>query len=126
MQIGRVKVYGVERFLRLSFSLYAGWLTVATILNIAAALELGGWDAFGISYPVWGAVMLVVATVIVLVTRFRWRDPVYGGVLVWALVGVIVARSDVPLVAVTAGVLALIVAASLVPWKRPARTPLTA
>ena len=118
MQIGRIKVYGVERFVRLPFSLYAGWLTVATILNVGAVLAISGWNGFGISYPVWGVVMLLVAAAIVLTTRFRWRDPVVGGVLVWACVGIIVARSDVPMVAGTAGVVALVVAATLVPWRR--------
>ncbi len=118
MGIGRVNVYGVERFVRFPFSLYAGWLTVATIVNVAGVLAVNGWDGFGLSYPVWGVVMLLVAAAIALTTRFRWRDPVYGGVLVWACVGIIVARSDVPLVAGTAGVIALVVAATLVPWRR--------
>ena len=118
MGIGRVKVYGVERFVRFPFSLYAGWLTVATIVNVGGVLAVNGWDGFGIPYPVWGVLMLLVAAAIVLTTRFRWRDPVYGAVLVWACVGIVVARLDVPLVAGTAGVLALVVAATLVPWRR--------
>ena len=122
MGIGRVKVYGVERFVRFPFSLYAGWLTVATIVNVAGVLAVNGWDGFGVPYPVWGVVMLLVAAAIVLTTRLRWRDPVYGGVLVWACVGIIVARAEVPLVAVTAGVVALAVLATFVPWRRPARS----
>lgn len=118
MGIGRVKVDGVERFVRFPFSLYAGWLTVATIVNVAGVLAVSGWDGFGLPYPVWGVVMLLVAAAIVLTTRFRWHDPVYGGVLVWACVGIVVARSDVPLVAGAAGVIALVVAATLVPWRR--------
>lgn len=115
MGIGRMKVYGVERFVRFPFSLYAGWLTVATIVNVAGVLAVNGWDGFGISYPVWGVVMLLVAAAIVVTTRLRWRDPVYGGVLMWACVGVIVARAEVPLVAVTAGVVGLTVLATFVP-----------
>ena len=115
MQIGRTKVYGLERLLRLPFSLYAGWCTVATILNVGVVLAVNGWDGFGISYPVWGALMLVVAAVIMVITRFRWRDPVVGGVLLWACVGIVLARADVPIVAGTAGVVALVAAATLVP-----------
>ena len=66
MGIGRVKVYGVERFVRFPFSLYAGWLTVATIVNVAGVLAVSGWDGFGLPYPVWGVVMLLVAAAIVL------------------------------------------------------------
>lgn len=112
LEIGRTKVYGFERIVRLPFSLYAGWLTAATILNTAGVLADSDWGGFGISYPVWGVVMLVVAAAIGLLTRFRWNDPVYGAVFVWAFVGVVVARADVPLIAVTAGVLAAVFAVS--------------
>jgi len=114
LEIGRTKVYGFERVARLPFSLYAGWLTAATILNTAGVLADSDWGGFGIGYPVWGVVMLVVATLIGLLTRFRWNDPVYGAVFVWAFVGVVVARAETPLIAVTALVFALIFAATLV------------
>ncbi len=113
LEIGKKKVYGFERVLRLPFSLYAGWLTAATILNTAGVLAVNNWGGFGISYPIWGVAMLVVATLIGLLTRFRWNDPVYGAVFVWAFVGIVVARADVPAIAVTAGVLAAVFAASL-------------
>lgn len=114
LEIGTTKVYGLERFLRLPFSLYAGWLTAATILNAAGVLVDSDWGGFGISYPVWGVIMLFVATAIGLLTRFRWNDPVYGAVFVWAFVGVVAARPEVPIVAVTALVFALVFAATLV------------
>ena len=113
LEIGKTKVYGLERVLRLPFSLYAGWLTAATILNTAGVLAVNDWNALGVAYPVWGVIMLVVATLIGLITRFRWNDPVYGAVFVWAFAGVVVARPEIPLVAVTAGVLAVAFAVSL-------------
>jgi hypothetical protein len=113
LEIGRTKVYGPERILRLPFSLYAGWLTAATILNTAGVLAVNNWGALGVAYPVWGVIMLVVATLIGLITRFRWHDPVYGAVFVWAFAGVVVARPEIPLVAVTAGVLTVVFALSL-------------
>jgi hypothetical protein len=118
LEIGTTKVYGAERLLRLPFSLYAGWLTAATILNAAGVLADSGWAGFGISYPVWGVIMLVVATAIGLLTRFRWNDPVYGAVFVWAFVGIVIARTEIPLIAVTAGVLAIVFAVSLFGWER--------
>ena len=38
LEIGGTRVYGLERWLRIPFSLYAGWLTVATIVNAAGVL----------------------------------------------------------------------------------------
>lgn len=113
LEIGKTKVYGLERVLRLPFSLYAGWLTAATILNTAGVLAVNDWDALGVAYPVWGVIMLVVATLIGLLTRFRWNDPVYGAVFVWAFVGIVVARADMPIVAITAGALAVVFTLSL-------------
>lgn len=39
--------------------------------NAAGVLDVNDWSGFGISYPAWGVVMLVVATVGELLTRFR-------------------------------------------------------
>ena len=108
LEIGKIKVHGWERFLRLPFSLYAGWLTAATILNTAGVLAVNNWDGFGLSYTAWGVVMLLVASIIGLTARFRWHDPAYGAVFVWAFVGVVIARPEIPVISVTAGVLALV------------------
>ena len=122
LEIGETKVSRLERYLRIPFSLYAGWLTVATIVNLAGALEVAGWNALGLSYSIWDVVMLLIATAIGLLTRLRWHDPIYGVVFVWAFVGIIVARVSVVPVAVTAGILALVFLASLL---RPLANPLT-
>ena len=59
--------------------------------------------------------MLLVAAFIGLYTRFYWRDPVYGGVFVWALLAVAL-KADQPLVIVTtSSVLALLFLLSLFP-----------
>ncbi len=113
LEIGKTRVYGPERTLRIPFSLYAGWLTVATIVNAAGVLAVNNWNGFGLSYAAWGVVMLGVAAPIGLVTRFRWSDPVYGGVFIWAAVGIVVARSAAPSVALTAGAVALVFSLSL-------------
>ena len=113
LEIGTTRVFGLERILRIPFSLYAGWLTVATIVNAAGVLAVDDWNGFGLSYAAWGVVMLGVAALIGLITRFRWNDPVYGGVFVWAAIGIIVARSETLSIALTAGALALVFSLSL-------------
>ena len=118
LEIGRTRVYGLERLLRLSFSLYAGWLTAATILNAAGVLAVNSWNGFGLTYPIWGVLMLLVASAIGLLTRFRWNDPVYGAVFVWTFVGIVVARVDTPVVAITAGMLAVVFVISLLNLRR--------
>ncbi len=117
LEIGRTKVYGFERIVRLPFSLYAAWLTAASVLNIAGALAVRNWDGFGIPYATWAVVMLVVAAGIGLVTRFRWNDPVYGGVFVWTYIGIIAAQEGVSLITVLAGAVALVFTLSLLPLR---------
>jgi hypothetical protein len=114
LEIGKTKVYGLERVLRVPFSLYAGWLTAATILNAAGVLAVQNWNGFGLSYPTWGLIMLVVASIVGLTTRFYWHDPVYGAVFVWAFVGVVFAQSGASNIALLAGALAVLFALSLI------------
>ena len=49
---------------RLPFSIYFGWITVATIANVAVFLVYLGWNGFGISESVWTVVVLLVGAFI--------------------------------------------------------------
>jgi hypothetical protein len=91
------------------FSLYLGWITVATIANVASVLVYGGWDGLGIAGPVWSAVMMVVATGVAAVLLFNRRNLTYAAVLVWALVGIRSAHADIPLIANTALIAAIVI-----------------
>ena len=105
------------------FSIYLGWISVATIANATSLLDYVGWNGFGISEVMWGAIMLVVATVLGLYFSVRRADIAYVAVLVWAFIGIAVKHSDTPLVAVTAGVAAAVLVLSLfvtVPRRRKA------
>lgn len=95
------------------FSVYLGWISVAAIANATSVLDYVGWNGFGISEPVWAVIMLVVATVLGLFFSVRRADIAYVAVLVWAFIGIAVKHSGTPLVAVTAGVAAAVLALSL-------------
>ncbi|MCA9999736.1 MAG: hypothetical protein KDE56_28430 [Anaerolineales bacterium] len=102
----------VERLLvQFPFAIYLGWITVATIANIASVLANSGWAGFGIAGPTWSAIMMLVAVVVaggVLVNR---RSLAYAGVLVWALFGIRAAYPAVPVIATTAVIAALLIIA---------------
>lgn len=91
------------------FSLYLGWITVATIVNVASVANYLGWNGFGLAEPVWSAIMMGVAVVVAGLLLFKRRNLAYAGVLVWALFGIRAAYPDVAVVAGTA-----VVAASLI------------
>lgn len=75
-------------FLRLPFSVYLGWITVATIANVTVWLVSSGWDAFGIAEPVWAVLIIAVGALIGAAVVLRDRDIAYGLVLVWAYLGI--------------------------------------
>lgn len=76
-------------FLLVPFSVYFGWITVATIANVSTFLVSIGWDGFGISEVVWMNIVLVVGLAIGLTTTIRDRCGAYGLVLIWAYTGIL-------------------------------------
>ena len=80
-------------FIRLPFSVYFGWITVATIANVTTLLvdKLGSpVNLLGISEVVWTVVILVVGLLISVVTTLKHRDVAYGLVIVWAYIGILI------------------------------------
>jgi len=101
------------------FSLYLGWITVATIANIASVLAYLGWNGFGIDGQIWSAIMMMTAVVVAGLLLFNRRNFAYASVLVWALFGIRSAFADVPVIANTALVAAgLIIILALVGYWR--------
>jgi benzodiazapine receptor len=116
--IGRAEVPAAERWLvHLPFSIYMGWITVATIANATDVLYDLGWDGWGIGGETWAVVLLVVATLITAAVLATRRDLAYAAVIVWAFVGIAVKQSGSPVVAtaavVTAGMVAVMALGSL-------------
>ncbi len=85
-----------QLFLRLPFSVYFGWITVATIANITVWLVSIGWDGFGLAESTWAVVIVVVGAIIGTTVVLRDRDDVYGLVLAWAYLGIWIKHTSVP------------------------------
>ena len=65
--IGRGTASVAEKiFVHLPFSIYLGWITVATVANTTALLVNAGWGGFGLSEVFWTVAMVAAATVITL------------------------------------------------------------
>lgn len=75
--------------IRAPFSVYFGWITVATIANITVFLVSVGWNGFGISEVVWTSVVLLVGTLIGIVRMRKDANGIYGLVFVWAYFGIL-------------------------------------
>lgn len=76
--------------IRKPFSVYFGWLTVATVANTTVLLVSVGWDGFGLSDQIWAVIIVLVAAMIGTVTMIRNRDLAYGVVLIWAFTGIVI------------------------------------
>ena len=116
--IGRTAVPAAETWLvRLPFSIYLGWITVATVANVTSVLDYLKWDRFGIAPEIWMGIVLAAVLVIAALMNFTRRDIAYTAVILWALAGISVKHAAVPAVAlptwITFGLVALTLAAAL-------------
>jgi len=87
--IGKSKASIVEKIaVHLPFSVYLGWITIATIANISATLVNAGWDGAGIDPATWSIIVVAVAVLITILILALRKDIPYALVIVWALVGI--------------------------------------
>ncbi len=126
--VGQQVVSQGERWLvHLPFSVYLGWITVATIANITAFLDYVNWNGFGIATEIWAIIMLVIATAVAGLMTYSRQDIAYLLVLIWAFVGIGVEQADTPLVAnaayLAAGIVAVFVILAIIQKLRQTRAP---
>ena len=81
-------------FVRLPFSVYFGWITIATIANTTTLLVSLGWNGFGLSQSLWTIIVLAVGMVIGVLTTIRFKDIAYGLVLIWAYAGILIKHTS--------------------------------
>lgn len=117
LDIARESVNSKQRWLINSpVSLYLGWISVATIVNVASGLYSLKWDGFGIGASVWTVIMLVIAAILAIYIVFERKDSVYAGVFVWAFVAIAVKHSTIPMIA--GGAIVLSIALLLVSFRQ--------
>jgi len=105
LDVGRVKVSPGEKWsVHIPFSIYLGWITVATIANATQLLYYLGWNGWGISPEVWTMIMLAAGVIISAVMSLTRVDISYSLVLVWAYVGIAIEHANTPIVATSAWV----------------------
>ncbi len=87
--IGISKTKSKDRwFLEVPFSIYLGWISVATIANVSVVLLDLNWTGFGVSETVWTIIMLVIGTILGLLMTYLRSEVFYTLVLIWAFVGI--------------------------------------
>lgn len=115
LEIGISKAPAIEKWVvDFPFSLYLGWISVATIANGSVFLYDLGWNGEPLGPVFWTVLVLVVGAILGGLMILRRNDWVYPLVLAWAFAGIVVKQADTFAVALTAGLAALAVVVVLV------------
>lgn len=94
----------------LPFSVYLGWITVATIANISQMLYLAGYRGAPLGEEAWAIIVLAAGLAITAAMLVRHRDVAYGSVIVWAYAGIAVKQAASPVASWMAAGCAVVVA----------------
>jgi benzodiazapine receptor len=92
--IGKSQVTLREKLaIHVPFSVYLGWITIASIANVSVTLVSVNWNGFGIDPEIWATLIIIVALLIALLVVATRKDIAYGLVIIWALIGIAVKQS---------------------------------
>ena len=95
LDVEKTKVPAAEVFtVNLPFSVYFGWVSIAVIANITAALVSLGWRGEPLPEQFWAVFMILAGTFLGLMMLFLQGDLFYVLVVVWAYTGIIVNRTQ--------------------------------
>jgi tryptophan-rich sensory protein len=99
-RLGHARGPWVERLLvRLPFSIYLGWISVATIINVAVSLYAEGWEGDPASREAWTAGLLSMGAALGATIGVGHGDPAFPAVMAWACSGIATRQAGTPLVA---------------------------
>ena len=92
MDSERIENFWSRFAVKLPFSIYLGWISVATIANITALLVHWNWNGFGIPENIWTIIMIGAGTFLAATMMLKRADIFYALVVIWAFYGIIIKR----------------------------------
>lgn len=107
------------------FSVYLGWITVATIANVAAVGNWAGVSTFGLAPELVAAAVLAVGLGIAALVMLRTADVAYGAVIIWAYLGIVIKEVATPWVPWVAGFGVAVMVVLILAALSRRRSPLT-
>ncbi|MGI6157504.1 MAG: TspO/MBR family protein [Saccharofermentanales bacterium] len=78
----------------LTVGLYAGWIFIATVVNIAAWLVNIEWGALGMSHDAWAIIIAIIATALAILVSLDNRNAFFTLPIAWAFLGIRNARAE--------------------------------
>ncbi|MBD3173265.1 hypothetical protein GF326_12435 [Candidatus Bathyarchaeota archaeon] len=76
------------------WSMYTGWITLATVVNTTTGLVYYGFDKLPFTELQWTLTVILVALIVYLLFLFKREDTVFAGVGAWAFTGLVITYLD--------------------------------
>jgi hypothetical protein len=96
LEIGKSTESGSQSYLvKIPFSVYLGWISVATIANASIFLINIGWKGFGLSPEFWTVLIIAAAIAITILMLIKRKDIFFSLVILWAFFGIISKRMSI-------------------------------
>lgn len=105
--------FTIKLFVWWPFVIYSGWVTVASIANVATYLIKINWTGFGVSPFTWTVILISVATIINLIVTWKRNMPAFAFVGAWALIAIGVANQEHNLVVIANAAAGILMVSSL-------------
>ncbi|WP_026559704.1 tryptophan-rich sensory protein [Bacillus sp. J37] len=84
-------------YMRFPFSVYIGWISVATIVNVFVIFEANGIERLiGLDEQVWAIIMLIVGAILGVIFTLTQHDIAYSLTFIWAFIAMMVEQSGHP------------------------------
>lgn len=72
----------------IAFALYFGWLTVATVTNVAAFLVKINWNMFGLEEHLITCLMYIIVALLAGIIVINIKNPIFNLPIIWAFIGI--------------------------------------
>jgi len=111
-------------FVFVPFSLYLGWISIATIANVTTFFVDKGWTELLLGAEFWTIIMIAIGMALTIYILMRRNDIIYALVVVWAYVGIMLKQNEInpPIywaAASAIGIIVLILITRIRPWLSP-------
>jgi len=108
LKIGKGEVPKIEKIaIHIPFSVYLGWITVATIANVTAVLVVLGAESYSLLAEILTIVVIAVAVIITYAMLIIRKDIAYSLVVLWAALGIFLKQLELNLVYLIIAITAL-------------------
>jgi len=95
-------------YMRFPFSVYIGWISVATLVNVFVIFEANGIERLiGLDEQVWAIIMLIVGAILGVIFTLTQHGIAYSLTFIWAFIAIMVEQSGHPAI-VTASKVAVV------------------